>query len=103
MKAARVTPRISSTNYRPISILPIFSKILVKIVNSQLRLHLTVNNVICQKKFGFQKRKGTGNALMDFLKRSFRALSKSHTILGVFLDFSKAFDTVDHETLIYKL
>ena len=110
MKIARVMAlyknkgeKTSPSNYRPISILPIFSKILEKIVNTQLQTFLSDNNVIFTNQYGFQKSKNTSDALIDFSNKCFKALNDSESVLGIFIDFSKAFDTVDHSILLKKL
>ena len=110
MKIARVTPVFKGkgsmeecTNYRPISILPIFSKILEKVVNFQLMKYLTDNNVINTRQYGFQPNKGTNDALVQLSQQSFEALNKKHLILGIFIDFSKAFDTINHDILTTKM
>ena len=110
MKKARVRAlyknkgsKLLPNNYRPISILPVFSKILEKIVNFQLQNFLNVNNVIFPNQYGFQQKKGTADALIQFTNKCFKALNDSECVLGIFIDFSKAFDTVDHTILISKL
>lgn len=110
MKLARVTPLFKNKgsrkicgSYRPISILPIFSKILEKIVNLQLKSYLANNCLISLDQYGFQEGKGTTQALLQFTQKAFNAMHNSETILGIFIDFQKAFDTINHKILFKKM
>ena len=103
MKIAKVIPLFKSDaeeklkNYRPISILPVFSKILERVIYNRIYSHVSENNLLYEKQFGFQKNNSTEYAI---LKESFH--DREFTV-GVFIDLSKAFDTVDHNILLTKL
>ena len=90
-------------NYRPISILPCFSKILERIVYNRLYKHLTSNNILYKKQFGFQKGHSTEHAILQLTDQISKSFEKNLFTLGVFIDLSKAFDTVDHDILLSKL
>ena len=109
LKAARITPLFKTgdpktiSNYRPISILPVLGKILEKIVNKQLLNYCESNAIINNFQYGFRKHKSTTKAVNQLINNCFSALDKKMSVLGIFLDFSKAFDTIDHEILLEKL
>ena len=86
----------SPSNYRPISILPIFSKICKKIVNTQLQTFLSDNNVILTYQYGFQKSKNTSDALIDLSNKCFKSLNNGESVLGIFI-------ACDHSILLKKL
>ena len=58
--------------------------------------------MIFTNQYGFQKSKNTSDALIDFSNKCFKALNHRESLLGIFIDFSKAFDTVDHSILLEK-
>ena len=109
IKIARVTPIYKSgkktifNNYRPISNLPLFSKILEKIVNKQLIYFLQRNNIFYDGQFGFRKNYSTEHALLHTVTAITNALDNSEYAITLFLDLQKAFDLVDHRLLIKKL
>ena len=109
MKIAKVLPVYKSgdetnpSNYRPISILPCFSKILERIMYNRLFSYLKENEILYKKKFGFEARNSTDHAIIHLVDEILQAFNENKYTLGVFIDLSKAFDTVDHQILLSKL
>ena len=110
-KRANVTPihkknsKQLISNYRPISLLPICSKIFEKIIFRQLYGFLIENNLITKKQSGFRPGDSTRNQLLDLvdtIHQSFDAHDPLE-VRAVFMDISKAFDKVWHEGLLFKL
>ena len=91
------------SNYRPVSVLPVFSKLLERLMYNRLIDYINENKLLYKLQFGFQKGKDTSMALIMLVDKISEALDKGELAIGVFLDFSKAFDTVDHDILIDKL
>ena len=93
----------SVTNYRPISILPIFSKIFEKVIYKRLDDFLTKNEILHKNQFGFRARLSTCTALLQLVDKITGSIDRRKTTIGVFIDLAKAFDTVDHQILLQKL
>jgi hypothetical protein len=92
-----------TNNYRTMSILPPFAKILERLVYNQLQSFLTKHNIIYDYQFGFRKGHSTDQAILETTDYSKKSIDKNEVTCGLFLDFSKAFDTVNHEILLSKL
>ena len=88
--------------YPPISLLPIFSKILEKIVHQRF-YSLTLNSLLSPTQFGFRKLYSTSHAATYLAKTITSSLDKKQMVLGIFLYLREAFDTVDHSILLSKL
>ena len=95
--------RTNPSNYRPISILPTLSKILEKIVHSQFQEFLNSHNLLSNKQFGFRSKRSTTAALSSFSDEVLKNMEQGNLCGAVFLDLTKAFDTVDHHILLSKL
>ena len=91
------------TNYRPISLLPCISKVLEKIVYKRLDSFLALNKILISAQFGFRKKFSTDFAITKLLDKVINSLSKKDHIIALFMDLSKAFDTIDHNILLHKL
>ena len=91
------------TNYRSISVLPCLSKLLERIMYNRLYKFLVENNILYQKRFGFQNAHSTEHAILQLVNQITEAFSHRKYILGIFIDLSKAFDTVNHNILLEKL
>ena len=108
-KEANVTPvfkkddRSSPTNYRPISLLCIISKVMEAIIADDLRNFLFSNNLISQRQFGFRPGHSALDMLISLTQRWSDALNNKWEVRAVSLDISRAFDTVWHPALLSKL
>ena len=91
------------TNYRPVSILPVFSKVLETLMYRRLLDFINKKKLLYELQFGFREKYSTYMALITMVNTITEALNKGESAIGIFLDFSKAFDTVDHNILLQKL
>ncbi|KAJ8711530.1 hypothetical protein PYW07_008772 [Mythimna separata] len=95
--------RGSVNNYRPISVLPALSKVLEKVLNNRLVSYLEKNNILSKNQFGFRRGKSCEDAFAALIDDVVETLDKKSKCLGLFLDLSKAFDTVSVPILLKKL
>lgn len=109
LKTAKVIPLYKNNkaslvnNYRPVSILSTFAKIFERIIYNRLISFINKHNLLYKYQFGFRKEYNTNLALITLIDKILDALDSGKYVVGVFLDFSKAFDTVNHDILLKKL
>ena len=109
LKIARVIPLFKSgdnmlfSNYRPVSVLPVFSKILERLMYNRLLKFINEHDILYKYQFGFRADHSPNLALLFMVDKISDALENGEYVLGLFLDFSKAFDTVNHDILFTKL
>jgi len=109
LKVARIVPihksgdRSVPSNYRPISVLSVLSKIFEKMMFTRVQSFIKENKLLYDNQFGFRENASTSDAVSQFLNFVFESLSSKVSLSAVFIDFSKAFDTVNHRILCDKL
>lgn len=109
LKKARVVPvfksgnRLELNNYRPISVLSAVSKIVEKVILKRFEAFLSANNIISKYQYGFCPKSNTATACVNLTNFLSVNIDKKKYVSCIFLDIRKAFDSVRHEILIYKL
>lgn len=109
LKHGKITPVFKKgdkelvSNYRPICILPFFSKIIEKLLVNRLTNYFQKFNLLSPEQHGFRRNYSTETAILSFTDKIKHALDSGHIVGSVFVDFSKAFDTISHDILSHKL
>ena len=109
LKASKVIPlhKKSSTqstnNYRPISLLSVFSKIFEKLMHQRIYKFLETHNILYPSQFGYRIKHSTSHALINITEEVKHSIDNNKYGCGIFLDLKKVFDTVKHRILIEKL
>lgn len=109
LKHAKVVPvykggdRKSAKSYRPISLLSPINKILESLIGRRITSFLDKENVLSKQQYGYQRRTGTSVAVAEIIDHIYEQLDNGKIVSGLFLDLSKAFDTINHRILLKKL
>ena len=111
MKVSKIIPlyktgsgdKSNFSNYRPISILSSFAKLIEKIVCSQLMYYLNNHGLLYKHQYGFRGKHGTSHPLIHFTNKVSEALNENNLNLLIFIDLKKAFDTVNFDILLNKI
>ena len=109
MKTAKVIPlykdggKDDCTNYRPISLLLHANKIFEKLIHNRLYKYLQKGKILNQNQYGFRKNHSTEYAIYDLIENKLKSIDKNLYTCALYVDLSKAFDTVNHEILLKKL
>ena len=108
-KIALVTPIFKANengkfeNYLPISVLTCFSKLLERLMYKRLIKYVEKNKIVSKHQNGLSKNRSTELAVIELVDKITKAIDKGECTIGIFLDLSKVFDTINHKILIEKL
>ena len=108
LKIAKLTPvhkkdnKQLIENYRPIAVLSSFSKLLEKLMCNRLNNFLKQNAVISESQFGFRESRGTPSAILKLNEHVLKNFDSKKITAAVFLDLSKAFETINHKILQHR-
>lgn len=108
-KLSTVTPVQKVTNtklcseYRPINNVPVYEKLLEMVVKEQLLQYCEKNNIIVTNQSGFRQGHSCESVVVNICDEFRRAVDSNHFVLAVFLDFRRAFETIDRNILVHKL
>ena len=94
--------KLDPNNYRPISSLPLLNKIFEKLLHKRLTSYLEFHNIFTSKQFGFRRNMSTNDAVNKLLSKIYNAMDRKEFLGAVFIDLSKAFDTVPLNILLKK-
>ena len=109
MKIAEVVPLYKGKemdaviNYRPVSLLMTISKVLEKIMYQRVYGFFNKNDALYDNQYGFRTKRSCEHAIQEMVGHLLKSRNENKHSIGVFLDLSKAFDTLDHAVLIRKL
>ena len=108
LKKAYVTPiykkgdPLEAENYRPISVTPTLAKIFERVLLQQMLEHVEKYEIINKKQFGFLKRKSSNDTVISLTESVNSLLEENETVVSIFLDLTKAFNSTSHKNLSRK-
>ena len=91
------------SNYRPLALSSVFSKLLERLMYNRLMRFLNKYNILQDYQFGFRKGYSTSLALLEVIEMVNNEMENNNRVMGIFMDLQKSFDTLNFDILLYKL